>query len=1107
MRVLLKVIFFLGLLQFAPDGLQHFCVGSKVIENNKYRKHSNNASAKQYTVESISNIKELGSTLNEKSTQRISPLATGKQYPVDLHRRKGSSPALPASYLIGRSIADLNLSPILIVCDIEGGLHAINRDDGQIIWSIDSSEFQPLIQIEQPPSIETKETLLLEPSGDGTLYFFHAHQGLQKIPGSINQLIATSPVHMRAELVVDDLGTTIEDEKIYTGSRTSMMYVIDMSNGALLSSFGNGSRKHKRGATSDSEEDSCMNELTKTLMIGKSIYKLQINSQNGSIYNVTYCTWQPNSLDVHLSRENVVSKDGLFVAPFRDKSLLGVDGNFKIAKWVSPEFPGIIVSVFDLFVDKHSNETVLVSHPFHNLEEADSEQEKIYLEQTKSKTWAAFSSKHFPSLVKAAPISKYVSSSRWRTQSIFSDESLFRTAITGVHVVDSAPIQSIPYNRIPEASHRPALMLDPVPYQPISLEHGHNAPLDQKNNALRESIQMAQTEAFPRSAKISALYAIGSFFYRIIESGLILVFSLVVLLTLQKYEIIPPMHIMMEKVGLAPRQDVAPPVFKEHISTNTNVEKGSDSENKVSDLQMHPIPSNEVKKAVIFEEPEQNLKMFSLDNDSNATLRDNGEQFTEKKKRKRGSRGGKKSKTKSHSIDGVDTDDSIKSLVVSDKILGYGSSGTVVFEGSFQNRRVAVKRMLLDFCDLADREIRLLTESDDHPNVIRYYCSEMTEKFLYIALELCDANLEDLVATKLPSSKIMKFRKNLDLVDLLCQIGSGIAHLHSLKIIHRDIKPQNILVSENRIASIATSSTKENLRILISDFGLCKKLDNDQSSFRTNMQNPAGTTGWRAPELLDGSSFSILENMDTSKHGESTTDTSIVSTDSFYDPFTKQRLTRAVDIFSMGCVFFYVLTNGQHPFGSKYMREGNIIKGEYDLSPLRTTIKEKWVVEEATNLISRLIARDPKQRPTAMTVLKHPLFWPIQKKLAFLLKFSDRFELKNKESPNELLGKLDTLSKTVIPKADWSLKFDKLFMDNLGKYRKYHFDRVLDLLRAFRNKYHHYMDMPEELADIMGTIPDGFYHFFIVRFPNLLMETYLFVEKNMADDQAMVEFF
>lgn len=51
-------------------------------------------------------------------------------------------------------------------------------------------------------------------------------------------------------------------------------------------------------------------------------------------------------------------------------------------------------------------------------------------------------------------------------------------------------------------------------------------------------------------------------------------------------------------------------------------------------------------------------------------------------------------------------------LTVSDKVLGYGSHGTVVYRGLLEGRPVAVKRMLTDFHARADREISLLIESD-----------------------------------------------------------------------------------------------------------------------------------------------------------------------------------------------------------------------------------------------------------------------------------------------------------------------------------------------------------------------------------------------------------
>lgn len=64
----------------------------------------------------------------------------------------------------------------------------------------------------------------------------------------------------------------------------------------------------------------------------------------------------------------------------------------------------------------------------------------------------------------------------------------------------------------------------------------------------------------------------------------------------------------------------------------------------------------------------------------------------------------------------------------------------------FDNRHVAVKRILPECFSFADREVQLLRESDEHPNVIRYFCTERDRQFQYIAIELCAATLQEVGA-------------------------------------------------------------------------------------------------------------------------------------------------------------------------------------------------------------------------------------------------------------------------------------------------------------------------------------------------------------------------
>ncbi|XP_067472371.1 uncharacterized protein [Thunnus thynnus] len=65
-----------------------------------------------------------------------------------------------------------------------------------------------------------------------------------------------------------------------------------------------------------------------------------------------------------------------------------------------------------------------------------------------------------------------------------------------------------------------------------------------------------------------------------------------------------------------------------------------------------------------------------------------------------------------------------------------------------------------------------------------------------------------------------------------------------------------------------------------------------------------------------------------------------------------------------------------------------------------------------------------------------------------------------------------------------------LFAD-LRKFRSYKGGSVRDLLRAMRNKKHHYRELPAEVQETLGSIPDDFVSYFTSRFPHLLMHTYL----------------
>ncbi|XP_038844593.1 serine/threonine-protein kinase/endoribonuclease IRE1-like [Salvelinus namaycush] len=373
--------------------------------------------------------------------------------------------------------------------------------------------------------------------------------------------------------------------------------------------------------------------------------------------------------------------------------------------------------------------------------------------------------------------------------------------------------------------------------------------------------------------------------------------------------------------------------------------------------------------------------------------------------------------------------------------LGKGADG-IVFRGYFlcddaNKRPAAVKRIELAKQSSADREVALLLQLDDNPHVVRYFCTEKDRQFLYIAIELCAASLDKCFTKEKPFDL-----RGLKPVMLLQQTMIGLEHLHSHNIVHRDVKPHNILLKDH----------SDSVTVKISDFGMSKQLADGRQSY--SMRSGAlGTMGWNAPEVLDDS--------------------------------REVNPTSAVDIFSAGCVFYYVLTAGEHPFGKPNRRAGNIEDGKYNLDRLQ---KDKHEDIVATDLIEQMLSMEPHRRPSAESVLKHPFFWSLEKQLQFFQDLSDRIEKEPLDGP--IVRKLERGGRAVV-KLDWREHITVPLQTDLCKFRSYKGGSIRDLLRAMRNKKHHYRELPAEVQETLGSIPDDFVSYFTSRFPHLLRHTYL----------------
>ncbi|KAI3724702.1 hypothetical protein L2E82_36488 [Cichorium intybus] len=100
------------------------------------------------------------------------------------------------------------------------------------------------------------------------------------------------------------------------------------------------------------------------------------------------------------------------------------------------------------------------------------------------------------------------------------------------------------------------------------------------------------------------------------------------------------------------------------------------------------------------------------------------------------------------------------------------------------------------------------------------------------------------------------------------------------------------------------------------------------------LRDSVGSRGWQAPERL----------------------------------LNKEGQMSAVDLFSFGCLLFFCMTDGNHPFGDMLERDMNIVDDKKDLFLVAD-------IPEAFDLISYLLEPNPESRPTAADVYNHPLFW------------------------------------------------------------------------------------------------------------------------------------
>lgn len=242
--------------------------------------------------------------------------------------------------------------------------------------------------------------------------------------------------------------------------------------------------------------------------------------------------------------------------------------------------------------------------------------------------------------------------------------------------------------------------------------------------------------------------------------------------------------------------------------------------------------------------------------------------------------------------------------------LGQGGMGKVYLARQISlDRQVAIKTLSRelakkpDFIARFEREAKAMAKID-HPNVVKIYAVDSFQGIHFAAIEYIDGQ---------SIQKILDDKGRLSIGDalhvaIIC--AEALRHAHLENMVHRDIKPDNILVTRKGVVKVA-------------DFGLAKAIDDDVSM--TQSGTGLGTPLYMAPEQARNA-----------KH-----------------------VDQRVDIYALGATLYHMLT-GKLPFTGKTTLEVIMAK-EKGTPPSARSLRSE-IPEKLDLILDKMMAKDPQHR-------------------------------------------------------------------------------------------------------------------------------------------------
>src|SRR4051794_2660111 len=240
-----------------------------------------------------------------------------------------------------------------------------------------------------------------------------------------------------------------------------------------------------------------------------------------------------------------------------------------------------------------------------------------------------------------------------------------------------------------------------------------------------------------------------------------------------------------------------------------------------------------------------------------------------------------------------------------DAVAGRGGMGVVYRAVHLALERVvALKLIAPAYAGEPDFRARFVRESRaaasiEHPNVIPIFSAGEDQDVLYISMRFVEGqDLRNLIQ----SVGALEPRRATRIV---AQIAAALDAAHERGLVHRDVKPANVLLTPEEHA-------------YLTDFGLIKRVDGTDATRLSTTGGLVGTAGYVAPEQIRG-----------------------------------DRVDARTDVYSLGCVLFHALT-GRAPFAAP--GEGAVLVGHLHDEPPSTGD------EGFDAIVRRALAKDPAER-------------------------------------------------------------------------------------------------------------------------------------------------